>query len=218
MEEKSVAFNYQARYYKLGTLDANTRQVWIVLHGYGQLAQYFLRKFQSLTAQQICVIAPEGLSRFYLSELTDQGRTDNKVGATWMTRENRLMEIDNYITYLDATFQKELAEFPSVSVTLLGFSQGCATVCRWAAQGNIRFDRLILWAGLFPPDMNFDLGRKVLASKETIMVAGDKDPYLNRERLEEFDQLANLLGIEPQKIMFDGKHEIKEEVLLNFVP
>ena len=213
MEEKGVEFHCKARYYQLGPLNANTRQVWIVLHGYGQLAQYFIKKFESLQTHHICIIAPEGLSRFYLSELTDSGRKDNKVGATWMTRENRLMDIDNYIQYLDAIFKKELILLPHVPVTLLGFSQGCATVCRWAAQGDIHFERLILWAGLFPPDMNFELGRKVLASKETIMVAGDKDPFLTRERLEEFDQLANLLGIEPEKIMFDGKHEIKEEVL-----
>ncbi len=217
MEEKSVGFQCKARYFKLGQLNAHTRQVWIVLHGYGQLAQYFVKKFEPLSTHEICIIAPEGLSRFYLSELTDAGRTDNKVGATWMTRENRLMDIDNYIEYLDAVFKEELEPYPKVPVTLLGFSQGCATVCRWAYLGNIHFERLILWAGLFPPDMDFIAGRKVLSPKETIMVAGDKDPFVTRARLEEFDQLANLLGIEPEKIMFDGKHEINEEVLTRLI-
>lgn len=216
MEEKKTEFLFQARYYKSGNLDATTRQTWVVLHGYGQLAQFFIKKFEKLNEQSICVIAPEGLSRFYLSELTDQGRRDNKVGATWMTRENRLMDIDNYILYLDTVCEQELKLFPQVPVTLLGFSQGCATVCRWAVEGKIKFERLILWAGLFPPDLNFQKGHDVLSSKKTYMVVGDQDHFVTAERKNEFDQLAAQLGIQPEKVIFPGKHEIPEDVLLQF--
>ncbi len=212
MEEKKVEFSFSARYYTSGTLDASTRQVWIIIHGYGQLAQYFIKKFQTLNEKNICVIAPEGLSRFYLSELTDQGRKDNKVGATWMTRENRLMDIDNYLAYLNAMCETELSSYPTVPVTLLGFSQGCATVCRWAAQGKIKFDKLILWAGLFPPDMDFEAGHAVLSNKKVYMVAGDQDQFVTADRMKEFDGLAAQLDIQPKKIIFSGKHEIKEEV------
>lgn len=217
MEEKKVTFRFDARYYKSGTIDNTTRQVWIAFHGYGQLAQYFIRKFEKLSEQNICVIAPEGLSRFYLSELTDQGRKDNKVGATWMTRENRLMDIENYLAYLNTVFDAELTSFPNVPVTLLGFSQGCATVCRWASQGKVKFNKLILWAGLFPPDMDFKAGHEVLASKKTYMVAGDQDPYVTPERIKEFDGLAAQLGIQPEKIIFPGKHEIKEEIFASLI-
>ncbi len=213
MEEKSIEFQFKARYYKEGTITPSTKQVWIVIHGYGQLAQFFIRKFKKLTGHEICIIAPEGLSRFYLSEFTEQGRADNKVGATWMTRENRLTDIDNYVNYLDRIYHSELVNYPDVPVTLLGFSQGCATVCRWASQGNVKFARLILWAGLFPPDMDFEAGHKVLASKKTYMVVGDKDQFVTPERIKEFDELAGKLGIQPEKIVFDGKHEINDEVL-----
>ena len=135
------------------------------------------------------------------------------MGATWMTSENRLMDIDNYVHFLDALFEKELKAFPRVPVTLLGFSQGCATACRWAVMGEkIKFNKLILWAGLFPPDMDFKTGHKMLVSKKTFMVMGDRDPYLTTERMKEFDQLAAQLGILPEKITFSGKHEISEEV------
>jgi predicted esterase len=217
MEEKNIEFQFKARYYKSGTLDVSTKQVWFIIHGYGQLAQYFIKKFNKLTDQHICVIAPEGLSRFYLSELTEQGRLDNKVGATWMTRENRLMDIDNYVTYLNTVYKKELSSFPDIPVTLLGFSQGCATVCRWAAQGNLKFERLILWAGLFPSDMDFQAGHNALVSRKTYMVVGDQDHFVTPERIKEFDLLADKLGITPEKIVFEGKHEINEEVLLRFI-
>ncbi len=216
MEEKSVAFHFTARYFKSGTLDASTNQVWIALHGYGQLAKYFIKKFNNLTSKNICVIAPEGLSRYYLSEFTEQGRKDNKVGATWMTSENRLMDIDNYLSYLDTVYEKELEPFKQIPVTLFGFSQGCATACRWAVQGNVKFDRLILWAGLFPPDMDLKTGGEVLASKKTFMVVGDQDPFVTPARISEFDQFASQLGIHPKKVIFSGKHEINEGVLDQF--
>ncbi|HWA34401.1 MAG TPA: hypothetical protein VG737_09745 [Cyclobacteriaceae bacterium] len=217
MEEEIAAFEFKARYYRLGNLDANTRQIWFVLHGYGQLAKYFIKKFQKLTEQHICVIAPEGLSRYYLSEFTEKGRKDNRVGAVWMTSENRLMDIENYITYLNSVYDRELRKFPNIPVTLFGFSQGCATVCRWAAAGHVRFEKLILWAGLFPPDMNFDTGKEILASRKTFMVSGNEDPFVTPERIKEFDVLAEKLGIKPEKIVFEGKHEIDENVLSNLL-
>jgi hypothetical protein len=45
-------------------------------------------------------VAPEGLSRFYF-EGGFHG-PGSKVGATWMTREDRLAKIEDYVGYLDA--------------------------------------------------------------------------------------------------------------------
>lgn len=212
MDEKKIRFDFEARYFTAGTLDPSTRQVWVVLHGYGQLASYFLKKFEPLVSQNIFIVAPEGLSRFYLSELTSAGRPDNKVGATWMTREGRETDIDNYIRYLDTVYNEALAG-NTAPVTLFAFSQGCATVCRWAVEGRPSFDRLILWAGLFPPDMNFSKGHQILSTKENYMVIGDQDPFLTPERLNEFDQLATKLDIQPTKLTFPGKHELNLELM-----
>jgi predicted esterase len=216
-EERDLHFNFQARYFRAGTLNAKTRRVWILLHGYGQLAQYFLRKFQVLENDHTFLLAPEGLSRFYLSELTDVGRKDNKVGATWMTRENREMDIINYLAYLNEMTHQELKGFENLPVTILAFSQGCATACRWVAEGTVNFDRLILWAGLFPPDIDFSSAGRILHNKKTILVVGDQDPFLTPARMVEFDALAQKLGISPEKVVFPGKHEVREDVLLSLV-
>src|SRR5687767_5276492 len=144
MQELNVSFNFQARYFKVGEINEHTKAVWFVLHGYGQLAQYFLTKFNALTTQGVCVIAPEGLSRFYLEDVNTRNQTgNNRVGATWMTRENRLMDIENYITFLDTVYQAEVGN-RLIPVTILGFSQGAATASRWAVQNNIKYERLIL--------------------------------------------------------------------------
>ena len=81
----------------------------------------------------------------------------------------------------------------------------------------LKFERVILWAGLFPPDLDFVKGNTVLSRVKTYMVIGNDDPFLTPDRIKEFDQLAAQLGIQPEKITFEGKHEINEEVLRGFI-
>jgi predicted esterase len=217
METDSISFNYRAPYYKRGVINDSTREVWIVLHGYGQLARFFLRKFEKLVQQNICVIAPEGLSHFYLEETQSRIRTGNmRVGASWMTRENRLNDIDNYLSYLQAVYAREIGDY-NLPVTILGFSQGAATASRWIADGRINFSRLILWAGVFPPDMNFERGKTVLQGKETLFIYGDRDPFLKDNTFTEFKTLSETLGISPRYIVFEGEHDIDEKTLLQLL-
>src|SRR6266704_2680299 len=97
MQEHSLSTSRTARYFTLGH-PSDARELWFVCHGYGQLASRFLERFHSLESQRRCIVAPEGLSRFYLTEHP----TERRVGASWMTREDRLHEIDDYVRYLDA--------------------------------------------------------------------------------------------------------------------
>ena len=215
MTIKEIEFSFKARYYKLGEVNEMTKQIWFVLHGYGQLAQFFVQKFKSLKDHGICVIAPEGLSRFYLEDLQHAGRKNNRVGATWMTRENREMDIANYIAYLDVIYRTEIKT--NAPVTILGFSQGAATACRWVMNQQVRFDRLILWAGIFPPDMNFDEGTAVLGHKEILFVHGKKDPFLTPDRLKEMQSLAAKLQAQVETVEFEGEHDVDEGTLLTLM-
>jgi predicted esterase len=217
MAEHQISFSYQARYYKLGEINANTRQIWFVLHGYGQLARYFIKKFSTLENHDICVIAPEGLSRFYLENFqASTGRKSDRVGATWMTRENRLTDISNYLRYLNSVYQTEVMA-SKIPVTVLGFSQGSATASRWVLDHQIKFNRLILWAGIFPPDMDFDSGKETLREKEVLLVYGNKDPFLTDERFGEMTSLTEKLSVPVKQITFDGAHDIDEETLLKLI-
>jgi predicted esterase len=215
MKEEAVQFNFKARYYKLGEITSTTRKVWFVIHGYGQLAQYFLKKFTPLENPETCIIAPEGLSRFYLEDVTKRSQPgNNKVGATWMTRENRLMDIGNYLTYLNQIYQREIPHSFDGEITLCGFSQGGATVSRWALDGDMKFHRLILWAGIFPNDMDFEKGTTLLKDKEVIEVYGKQDPFLTDVRISEMTQLNKKLNLPIKIVQFAGGHEINTETLL----
>jgi predicted esterase len=162
------------------------------------------------------VIAPEGLSRFYVDPLQSTGRASDRVGATWMTKENRLTDIENYLNYLNSLYIR--LDLPStIPVTLLGFSQGAATVSRWIAAGKIAFNRLILWSGVFPPDMDLDSAREILKEKEIVFVYGREDPFINGSHYRSMETIVKKLEIHPQVITFDGGHEIPEEVLKNLI-
>jgi predicted esterase len=218
MAQHDLDFQFKARYFKLGELNASTKQLWFVIHGYGQLAEFFIRKFKVLEEHNICIIAPEGLSHFYLEDVASRAQSgNNRVGASWMTKENRLMDIENYVEYLNSIYQKETGGALSVPITVLGFSQGAATVSRWVNAGGINFQRLILWAGIFPPDIDFKTTKEILKDKKTYMVYGKNDPFINDERISEMKTLVSQLGISPETKVFEGKHDIDSQMLLTFV-
>ncbi|WP_323757150.1 alpha/beta hydrolase [Roseivirga sp.] len=207
--EHKISFEYSARFHTLGQASEDIEQLWFVCHGHGQLAKYFIRKFEVLNDGKTFVVAPEGLSRYYLEGFT------GRVGATWMTKEDRLSDIENYLTYLDRVFNTVKSQLKSnVQVNLLGFSQGAATISRFATQTEVQFDKLILWAGIFPPDLPPLESTERLNDKKVYWVYGTEDQYLSAGVMEEQEALANRLKIKPTVKSFKGEHELSNEVLL----
>jgi predicted esterase len=130
-----------------------------------------------------------------------------------MTSEDRLVDIHNYLQYLDGIKRGVLDQCPEAEITLLGFSQGAATVSRWVMHGEANWQRLILWGGLWPPDLPFALGREKLTGKEIHFVYGKKDPFFKPGHLETLVELSSKLNVRPFIRPFDGEHEIDLDVL-----
>lgn len=208
----TVHFQHKAVYYQSGSISSSTKEIWFVLHGYGQLPQYFIRKFKQISNEERIVIAPGGLSRFYLEGFS------GRVGSTWMTKEERLLDIENYINYLNSVATEVLKSVPNdVIITLLGFSQGSATVCRWIEKLDFPFEKLILHSGAFPPDIDFSgLGNK-LKNKRVYMLRGTYDEFINEERTKEQQALINKLNVKVNQIEFEGKHDIHVDSLMNII-
>jgi predicted esterase len=198
-----------ARYFTLGAPGEQIEEVWFVCHGYGQLAGYFLRNFQILENGVRLIVAPEALSRFYLNN------TFSRIGATWMTKEDRLNEINDYVNYLDTVYRRIFSEIrrERLKVTLLGFSQGTATVCRWISRGEVKAERLILWAGLIPPELDFEKDREIFANLNLTLVLGTKDEYAKPELIEEQENRLRSNRISFQFVSFEGEHVIDQETL-----
>src|SRR5262245_55556445 len=181
MEEHVIAVSRSARFFTWGAFTPGARlaEIWYVLHGYGQLASRFGRHFDRLAGPARLIVAPEGLSRFYVGD--GAGRVaDRRVGASWMTREDRLAEIGDYVAYLDAVHAavSRRAEGQRPQVTVLGFSQGTSTACRWVAQGVVRPQRLILWGGEVPPDVDLAGARERFAGVDLTLVVGRRDEFI----------------------------------------
>lgn len=209
MTEHHLSVRRTARYFTLGPGAATAREAWFVLHGYGQLAVRFLRHFAPLDDGARSLIAPEGLSRFY----AETGR-NAKIGASWMTREDRLVEIDDYVRYLDALYDEVLrGAGTAVRVTVLGFSQGTATAARWLAHGNARVSRLILWGGEVPPDLDLAAARERWRNTDVILVVGSEDSYITSKVLARDEQRLREHGITFGVERFNGGHEIVPDVL-----
>lgn len=213
IHEHHLPVSRTARYFTLGDA-ADPREVWFVCHGYGQLAGYFVLHFEPLVEGKRLIVAPEALSRFY-TEDPEGGHANARVGATWMTREDRLQEIEDYVGYLNAVYHAVLgaADPRGVRVVALGFSQGAATVCRWIARGGVRADRLILWAERPPPDLDLAAAAPVLRRLELVIAVGNHDPWVTASAVAEQEDRLAQHGIPCRVVRFEGGHQLDAGVL-----
>jgi predicted esterase len=207
---KNIIISKTARYYIMGEPSAKINSVLFVLHGYSQLAEDFIKIFEPIKNETALIIAPEALNKFYVKGFS------GKVGSAWMTKEDRENEIKDYVNYLDSVYE-EMIKFGLLSkakITVLGFSQGTAAACRWISKGKSKIDRLILWGGGIPPDIDLELAKELFNSTQTTIVIGDKDEFISLEQIEKEEQRLIKNNIKHSLILFEGKHLIKKEILL----
>lgn len=209
MTEHHIEVTRTARFFTLGTLDGPIDDLWIVCHGYGQLARGFLRDFEAIHAERRLIVAPEGLSRYYTNHQALE------IGASWMTKEDRTTEINDYIRYLDTLHHHLCEALPEAPKTtrVLGFSQGAATVCRWVAHGRVRPRQLILWGGTVPPDLDLPQAGVRFAATELLVVVGERDEFLGAAQIRDEEKRLEERGIQHRLITFPGGHRMDDVTL-----
>ncbi|MBV6484675.1 MAG: hypothetical protein KFKLKKLM_01185 [Flavobacteriales bacterium] len=202
----NITVSKTANYYTLGNVKT-AKTIWFVLHGYGYLAEFFIKKFEPILNNETCVIAPEALSRFYLNGFS------GRIGASWMTKHQRIEEIEDYSNYLQLLYETILTENNNnyTKINIVGFSQGGATACRWLASKNVWCTNFILWASVFPDDINFNF---IKPNTNTTLIYGNQDEFLTEERVALLRKQIEDSKIDVNVITFDGKHDIPKEVLV----
>lgn len=173
----------------------------VVLHGYGQLAEFFIRKFKEVPENYL-VIAPEGMHRFYLNG------TSGRVGASWMTREGRVSDIADNLSWLTQLYSELTEQKTFEKKILLGFSQGGATAARWFYSQKVQFDHLILWASVFPPDLEKP---EIQSNSTNSFILGTKDQFYDSEAQKSEIDFYKKIGF--KTITFEGKHDIEYRLL-----
>lgn len=197
-----------ARYAVAGD-ERGAEEVWLVLHGYSQLATGFLRWFEPALRPGRLIVAPEALSRAYFEE--HQAR---RVGASWMTREDREAEIEDYVRYLDQVADEVLGILPpSPRLEVHGFSQGCATACRWVAFGHHGVSRLVLWGGTVPPDLDVDRLRSNLRGAPLVVAVGDRDQFITADQVRAEAARLEGLGLPVEVRRFAAGHTVDRTTL-----
>ena len=213
-----IAVTRRARYAVLGDSGPAVRELWVVLHGYRQLAARFLRRFHPIATPRRLIVAPEALNRFYLDDAPGRHGPDSRVGATWMTREDRESEIQDYVDYLDR-LHEHLVPGPEADVRTvgLGFSQGCHTLARWAALGRVDFHTLLFWGEVLPPDLDLTATRRGFGQARLLSVQGREDGHLTEELLgRQARQLAEIGRTMPIR-WHPGGHRLEGDVLAEVV-
>lgn len=226
MTLRTIAAVKTARYAVLGPEDGPVDEVWMACHGYGQLAPYFARHFEAVARPGRLVVVPEALSRFYLGDTAERARQPgraHRVGASWMTREAREDDIADVVRYLDDVFvaacARADADPAAVPVVGFGFSQGTATVTRWLALSPLvarrprRAERLVLWGGGLPHDLDWDANAGWLREAGVTLVAGDRDPFATPGRVIEQEKRLAAAGIPHESRSFPGEHRLNDRVL-----
>lgn len=222
-----------ARYYTLGAPTPKNEgrplpeELWFVCHGYRQSAERFLERFRPVADPRRLVIAPEGLSRFYIGPADGRHGSEDRVGASWMTREDREAEIRDYVQYLDALEARVTGEIgwtsrsgappkkvePELRRVVLGFSQGVHTAARWVAKGKIRPDHLVLWGAYLPGDLEMKTAAPRLRALRLTLVRGTRDETADAGLQKREEQRLEDWDIPYSAITFDGGHRLDDEVL-----
>ncbi len=209
-----------ARYVVLGDEEGPVREVWLAVHGYGQLGEYFARHFRAIAQPGRLVVVPEAPSRFYADD--ESGRY-SRVGASWMTRELREHDVADTVRFLDdvlvAATARADVDLRTVPLAGVGFSQGTSVLVRWLAlsplarQRAARVQRLVLWGGGMPHDLDLAPEHDWLHTADLTLVAGDRDAIATPARVMEQEARLTAAGIPHLTVSFSGEHRMNERVL-----
>ncbi len=214
MQEHHLEVTRTARYVTLGEGLAAPRQAWFVLHGYAQLARSFIRGFEGLDDGSRLVVAPEALNRYYVGDPSGAHGPNTRVGATWMTREDRLTEIQDYVRYLDRLRDQLFSRYAAAPrLTVLGYSQGVHTACRWTALGSTRPARLILWGADPPSDLDLSAAAAAWRGTRIRIVAGERDGSFSPATAAAARDRLSAAGIDAELVIHPGGHVVHRETL-----
>ena len=131
-----------ARYFTSQAPGTHIKQVWVVVHGYGQLAEFscgsstLVRREYSWWPQKLAPLLPRRLQRPGRGQLDDQ--------------EDRLSDIADYVGFLNDLHSHIAAQVGEAQWQVVGFSQGAATAARWLSQTQADIHQFIVWAALSP--------------------------------------------------------------------
>ncbi len=184
----------------LGEVGPDTQHLWVGLHGYGQRVEFFQRHFRGAVQPHRAFAFPQAPHKFYLSGV------EGRVGASWMTKEERLVDIENQRTYLNEVLRWLADKAPQAKLHIVAFSQGVATGMRFLGHNERAIESFLAWAGSWPPDLD---ERSVEALKNIQFKGwfGSDDPFIVRDKQTAILNLyQERYQMQPPVSFYEGGH------------
>ena len=211
MQKHQFIVEKTSRYFTLGTLDEHTKVIWFVLHGYAQTADTFLKSLKDLQTENVFIVAPEGLSRFYWKDFIG-----NPV-ASWMTKTDRETDIEDNIKYLNSLFNNiaNSTKLHQISIKVLGFSQGVATLSRWVFEDSFPIDEMYFYAGELAKELKFSESANY-RNASLYYLYGNQDFFIKDNFVLKLQEDFENQKLNLTTFTFNGKHQIHKDAL-NFI-
>lgn len=211
-QEKQISYQTINSYTTLNELTVATKNVWFVCHGMGYLSKYFVNYFKELNTTENYIIAPQAQSKYYIPSKYKH------VGASWLTKENTLIETENVMRYFDAVLMNE--SFPKEKNRIvLGYSQGVSVALRYIAKSHMQCSHIVLMSGGIPKELIVSDFMFLNPDTKVSLIYGDNDEYLDEDRiLQEKNRVFELFGhLTLNVIQFKGNHEVRKELIHNLI-
>lgn len=163
-------------------------------HGHAENAEIMLENLRAISKGGEWVLASvQALHRFY----TKRG----DVVATWMTKQDRELEIANNTAYVWSVIERVRREYPvRRPLVFAGFSQGVAMAYRAAAAGEC--DGLIILAGDVPPDV----APHASSLPPILLGRGKADDWYTEEKAAADLEALHKAGADVTPHVFDAGH------------
>ena len=170
---------------------------------------HFIDHYNDGRTQGSIIIAPEGMHRFYISGAS------GRVGASWMTKEAREIDISDNLSFLEALDSSLSKEFNFEKKYLLGFSQGACLSLEFAARHAQKLGGVVAFTGAL-------IGEELNKEKYTgdfkgapINISGSvRDIHVPADRMRDSAQLLQDMGAVVSLTFFeDAAHTIRPDEL-----
>lgn len=152
MQRHSSPTPHRAYFYSLGEPGPAIQHVWICLHGHDQPVANLAAQLVNLDTPERLLILPEAPN-----QAAPSGRSDARSGlsAVWFRQASLGPDLALMRAYLDELTAFILADCPpDTPLTVLGYGHGAVAAAAWLANNGFAYDRLILYAAVFPPEIS----------------------------------------------------------------
>jgi predicted esterase len=170
-------------------------------HGYMENAAIQMERLASLPgADRWTLVSVQALHRFY------RGRSEEVV-ASWMTRQDRELMIEDNITYANEVLERVAA--PGVRVVTIGFSQGAAMAYRAGVRAHRAIEGIVAVGGDIPPEL---LADPQVVFPRVLIVRGERDEWYTAEKAAKDVAALRARSVEPDVSVHSAGHEWTPDV------